>query len=130
MVVNGRPKLLRVTAGRHGSDADDGGDKTEWRGESSPARRWRTIQGFASAWETCLFFSTGISRTRQMSGESRFCRHIYGSEEHITATNYLTNSRVEGWRSVHGSDTRTLHQNTTLRGEVTSIAHATRVKYG
>ena len=48
------------------------GDKTEWRGESSPARRWRTIQGFASAWETCLFFSTGIPRTRHMSGGSLY----------------------------------------------------------
>ena len=57
-------------------------------------------------------------------------RSIHGSEDQNTATKYLKNSSVEGWRSVRGPETRPLHQNTTLRKDVTSIAHATRDKYG
>ena len=50
-------------------------------------------------------------------------------EDQNFAAKYLKNSSVERWRSVHGSETRTLHQSTTLKKELPSIAHATRVKY-
>ena len=68
------------------------------------------------------FFSTRISRTRQMSDGSLYIV--------LRIRTLQKNSSVEGWSTVHGSETRTLHQNTTLRKDVTSIAHATRVKYG
>ena len=56
-------------------------------------------------------------------------RSVHGSEDQNSAAKYLKNSSVERWRSVHGSETRTLHQSTTLKKELPSVAHATRVRY-
>ena len=75
--------------------------------------------------EQILFFDRNLKSTSNEQWKS-----IQGSEGKNTATTYLTNSRVEGWWSVLGSKTRTVHQNTTLKRNVTSIAHATRVRYG